>query len=87
MEDIDLEYIASYIAQKSERNSGDIYEDLELLYNSMFRTQFIYLVERLLNYETADIIIDNLKGKKCYDFVITYGFIKKQGVKLEKLPC
>ena len=52
LEDVDVEHVANYIAEKSENIN-----DLELLYNSQYMFQFVYLLDRLL--KIYECVFDN----------------------------
>ena len=79
LEDIDVEHIASYISTKSygliNSNNIIIYDVLELLYTSPFTPQFIYLLNEILYRKNYNDIINNLKDKSCYNYILKYNLI------------
>ena len=79
LEDTDVEHIASYLA-KNANLDNNIYNKLDLLYNSPYTLQFIYLVEKILKYKHFTEIIENLKNKSCYKYLLEYNLIKYNNI-------
>ena len=52
-----------------------IYDILELLYTSPFTPQFIYLLNEILYRKNYNDIINNLKDKSCYNYILKYNLI------------
>ena len=89
LEDIDVEHIASYISKKAHELVKCnnilmygipiydilIYDILELLYTSPFTPQFIYLLNEILYRKNYNDIINNLKDKSCYNYILKYNLI------------
>ena len=80
LDDIDVEHIASIIAKNTYTEKHKIYDNLELLYNSPFTAQFIYLLKRILRNENYEDITYYLGDKLCYNFLLKYNLMMSNTV-------